>query len=149
EEGVVVSYGIPDYKVHSKICLVTRIEKGIKVYYASLSTGNFNESSAKIYGDHSLFTANKEITAELSQLFKAIEAKKVSGGYKELIVSPFDTRNKLFMLIDAEIANAKKSKIAYIILKMNSLDDEKTIFKLYEASNAGVKIKLIIRGMCS
>ncbi|ADY50733.1 Polyphosphate kinase [Pseudopedobacter saltans DSM 12145] len=149
EEGVNVSYGIPDYKVHSKICLVTRIEKGQKVYYATLSTGNFNESSAKVYGDHSLFTANKKITLELSQLFKAIESNKLSGGYKNLIVSPFETRDKFFKLIDAEIANAKKGKLAYMILKMNSLDDERTILKLYEASNASVKIKLIIRGMCS
>src|SRR5690606_8170242 len=136
--GVTVSYGIPDYKVHSKICLITRLEKGEKVYYANLSTGNFNESSARIYGDHSLFTANKKITLELNRLFKSIEANKLSSGYHNLIVSPFETRDKLLKLIENEIYNAKKGKIAYIILKMNSLNDEKTILKLYEASNAGV-----------
>ncbi len=149
EEGVTVSYGIPDYKVHSKICMITRLEKGEKVYYANLSTGNFNESSARIYGDHSLFTANKKITLELNRLFKSIEANKLSSGYHHLIVSPFETRDKLIRFIEIEIHNAKRGKIAYIILKMNSLNDEKTILKLYEASNAGVKIKLIIRGMCS
>ncbi|WP_353137558.1 polyphosphate kinase 1 [Pseudopedobacter sp.] len=149
EEGVTVSYGIPDYKVHSKICMITRLEKGEKVYYANLSTGNFNESSARIYGDHSLFTANKKITLELNRLFKSIEANKLSSGYHHLIVSPFETRDKLLRFIEIEIHNAKRGKIAYIILKMNSLNDEKTILKLYEASNAGVKIKLIIRGMCS
>src|SRR5690606_14464591 len=117
--------------------------------YANLATGNFNESSARIYGDHSLFTANKKITLELNRLFKSIEANKLSSGYHNLIVSPFETRDKLLKLIENEIYNAKKGKIAYIILKMNSLNDEKTILKLYEASNAGVKIKLIIRGMCS
>src|SRR5690606_9940191 len=95
EEGVTVSYGIPDYKVHSNICLITRLEEGEKVYYANLSTGNFNESSERIYGDHSLFTANKKITLELNRLFKSIEANKLSSGYHNLIVSPFETRDKL------------------------------------------------------
>ncbi len=149
EEGVTVNYGITGYKVHSKICLVTRIEKGKKVYYANLATGNFNEKTAEIYCDHSLFTANPLITKELVKLFTAIDARKLSKGYKHLVVSPYETRNKLFELIDAEIKSAKAGKKAYIILKMNSLADEKTIIKLYEASNNGVKIQLIVRGMCS
>jgi polyphosphate kinase len=149
EEGVKVNYGITGYKVHSKICLVTRIEKGVKVHYANLATGNFNEKTAGIYGDHSLFTANPKITEELSKLFIAINKKVISKDYKHLIVSPLETRPKLFTLINQEIKAAKQGKEAYIILKMNSLADEQTIKKLYEASNAGVKIKLIVRGMCS
>jgi len=149
EEGIVVNYGITGYKVHTKICLITRIEKGKKVYYANLATGNFNEKTAQIYCDHSLFTANSKITEELSRLFTAINKKVISKDYKYLIVSPLETRNKLFAMINAEMKAAKAGKKAYIILKMNSLADELTIKKLYDASNAGVKIQLIIRGMCS
>ncbi len=149
EEGIVVNYGITGYKVHTKICLITRIEKGKKVYYANLATGNFNEKTAQIYCDHSLFTANAKITEELSRLFTAIHKKVISKDYKYLIVSPLETRNKLFAMINAEMKAAKAGKKAYIILKMNSLADEQTIRKLYDASNAGVKIQLIIRGMCS
>jgi len=148
EEGVNVNYGITGYKVHTKICLITRIEKGEKVFYANLATGNYNEKTARIYCDHSLFTADKRITNELHKVFEAINKKVISHGYKHLIVSPLETRSKLFVLIDNEINNAKAGKNAHIILKMNSLADELTIKKLYDASNAGVIIKLIIRGMC-
>jgi polyphosphate kinase len=148
EEGIKVNYGITGYKVHTKICMVTRIEKGKPVYYANLSTGNYNEKTATIYCDHSLFTADSRITTELNKLFINIEKKSISKGYEHLIVSPLETRKKLFSFIDREIKHAKAKKKAYIILKMNSLADEQTIKKLYEASNAGVIIKLIIRGMC-
>lgn len=149
EEGINVNYGITGYKVHTKICLITRLEKGKKVYYANLATGNFNERTATIYCDHSLFTANPKITEELSKLFIAINKKVISKGYQNLIVSPLETRDKLFLLINDEMKAAKAGKRSYIILKMNSLADEETIKKLYDASNSGVKIKLIIRGMCS
>ena len=148
EEGVTVNYGITGYKVHTKICLITRLEKGEEVFYANLATGNYNEKTARIYCDHSLFTADKRLTTELRKVFDAINKKVISKGYKHLIVSPLETRSKLFTLINIEIKNAKAGKTAYVILKMNSLADEQTIIKLYEASNAGVKIKLIIRGMC-
>lgn len=148
EEGINVNYGITGYKVHTKICMVTRIEKGEKVFYANLATGNFNEKTARIYCDHSLFTADERITNELNKVFENIEKKNLSKGYHHLIVSPLETRKKLFEFIDKEIKNAKEGKEASMILKMNSLADEQTIRKLYEASNAGVKIKLIIRGMC-
>ncbi|MBC7654912.1 MAG: polyphosphate kinase 1 [Oligoflexus sp.] len=148
EEGIVVNYGISGYKVHTKICMVTRVEKGKPVYYANLATGNYNEKTAKIYCDHSLFTADVRITKELSKLFENIEQKKISKGYEHLIVSPLETRKRLFSMIDREIKNAKAGKQAYLILKMNSLADELTIKKLYEASNCGVKINLIVRGMC-
>jgi polyphosphate kinase len=148
EEGVNVNYGLPNYKVHSKICLVKRIEKGKAVYYANLATGNFNEKTAKIYADHSVFTAKKEITDDLLKLFNALNKHSVIKGFKHLIVSPLESRIKLYQLIHREIKNAKAGKPAYMILKVNSLADEDIIQKLYEASNAGVQIKLIVRGIC-
>ncbi|AYL95476.1 polyphosphate kinase 1 [Mucilaginibacter celer] len=148
EEGVNVLYGIPGYKVHSKICLVSRTEKGKPAYYACLSTGNFNEKTARIYADHTLLTANKKITDDLVNVFKAVNRGLLPKGLKSLIVSPIDSRPAIYKLIDNEIKNAKAGKQAYMILKMNSLADEDMINKLYQASNAGVKIKMIIRGMC-
>ena len=148
EEGVNVIYGISGYKVHSKIVLVNRLEKGRLVQYACLSTGNFNENTANLYADHSLLTANKKLTADLLEVFRALLKNTVPRDLKTLIVSPIDARPTYYRLIDAEIKNAKAGKPAYMILKMNSLADEGMINKLYAASNAGVKIKLIIRGMC-
>ncbi len=148
EEGVNVIYGVPDYKVHSKICLVSRVEKQKLNYYACLSTGNYNEKTAMIYADHTLLTNNKKITDDLIQIFKALNKSILPKGLKSLIVSPIDSRPAIYKLIDNEIKNAKAGKPAYMILKMNSLADEQLIAKLYQASNVGVKINLIIRGMC-
>jgi len=148
EEGVKVIYGIPGYKVHSKICLVTRIEKGKTVYYATLSTGNFNEKTAQLYADHTLFTKSKRLTGDLVEVFKSMNKGILPRDLKHLIVSPIDSRPAIYKLIDNEIANAKAKKPAYMILKMNSLADEDMIQKLYDAGKAGVKIQLIIRGMC-
>lgn len=148
EEGVNVNYGLTDYKVHSKICLVKRMEKGRAVYYANLATGNFNEKTATLYCDHSIFTARKEITRELLKLFTALNKQTVAKGFKHLIVSPLDSRNKFYRLINNEIKIAKSGKPAYMILKVNSLADEGMVEKLYEASRAGVKVKLIVRGIC-
>lgn len=148
EEGVNVLYGVTGYKVHSKICLITRTEKGKPAYYACLSTGNYNEKTARIYADHTLFTADKRITLDLVEVFRALKQNSLAKGLKHLIVSPIDSRPALYRLIDNEIKNAKAGKEAYMILKMNSLADEQMITKLYQASNAGVKIKMIIRGMC-
>lgn len=148
EEGVNVNYGLTDYKVHSKICLVKRIEKGRPVYYANLATGNFNEKTARIYCDHSIFTAKKEITSDLLKLFTALNKRTVAKDFKHLIVSPLESRNKIYALINREIKFAKLGKPAYMILKVNSLADEGVVQKLYDASNAGVQIKLIVRGIC-
>ena len=148
EEGVLVNYGLLDYKVHSKICLVTRKEKGKLMYYANLATGNFNEKTAGLYCDHSLFTTHEEITSELKKLFRGLEKKVFYKDYNCLIVSPLETRSKIYGLIENEIRNAAAGKAAYMILKMNSLADEEMIEKLYMASQAGVKIQMIIRGMC-
>lgn len=148
EEGVNVLYGINNYKVHSKVCLVTRTEKGKPAHYACLSTGNFNEKTAKIYADHTLFTASKRLTNDLVDVFKALKQNTLPKGLKHLVVSPIDSRPAIYKLIDNEVKNAKTGKPAYMILKMNSLADEQVISRLYQASNAGVKIKLIVRGMC-
>lgn len=148
EEGVTVLYGIEGYKVHSKICLVMRMEKEKPAYYACLSTGNFNEKTARLYADHTLLTANKKITGDLIIIFRALAKNVLPKGLKNLIVSPIDARPAIYKLIDNEIKNARAGKQAYMILKMNSLADEQLINKLYQASNAGVRIKMIIRGMC-
>jgi len=148
EEGVNVLYGIEGYKVHSKICLIKRKEKDKPAYYAIFSTGNFNEKTAALYADHTLFTADKRLTGDLVKVFKALVKGQLAKGIEHLIVSPIDSRPAIYKLIDNEIKNAKAGKQAYMILKMNSLADEQMVAKLYEASNAGVRIQLIVRGMC-
>ncbi|GAB2980564.1 polyphosphate kinase 1 [Mucilaginibacter puniceus] len=148
EEGVKVLHGIEGYKVHAKICLVSRIEKQKLNYYACLSTGNYNEKTAMIYADHTLLTSNKKITDDLQVIFKSLNKNTLPKGLRNLIVSPIDSRPTIYKLVDNEIKNAKAGKPAYMVLKMNSLADEQLIIKLYHASNAGVKIQLIIRGMC-
>lgn len=146
--GVNVNIGMVEYKVHAKVCLVSRKEKGKLVYYANLATGNYNEKTAKQYCDHSLFTKRPGITNDLRRLFRSLAAQQFKDNYQHIITSPLDTRKKLCKLIDGEIAMAKSGKKGYMILKMNSLSDEEMIAKLYEASNAGVRIQLIVRGMC-
>lgn len=146
--GVNVNIGMLEYKVHAKICLISRLEKSKLVYYANLATGNFNEKTARTYADHSLFTVDPLITRDLKKLFKGLGKMKFYRGYKAIIASPLETRDKLYELIDKEIAFAEEGKEASIILKMNSLTDEQMIQKFYEASNAGVKIQMIIRGIC-
>jgi polyphosphate kinase len=135
--------------VHAKLCLVTRREKGKAVLYGHIGTGNFNEVTAKIYSDHSLFTADPKITREIDTIFDFFRNNLDYGKYKHLLVSPFTMRKKLIKLINTEIKNAKNGKPAYILLKLNSLVDSDMIKRLYQASNAGVKIKLIVRGICS
>jgi len=147
--GVKVHYSFPGLKVHSKIALITKIEKNQPKLYAYLSTGNFHEDTARIYSDLGLFTADKKLTNEVARVFSFLETVKVPGqNFKHLLVGQFNLREKLMDFIDKEIKNAKAGKPAKIILKMNSLQDHKMILKLYEASSAGVKIKLLIRGIC-
>src|SRR5690606_71701 len=133
---------------HAKICLIARREKSGMVYYANLATGNFNEKTAKIYCDHSLFTVNPLITKDLRRLFRGLEKQVFYRNYKSIIASPLETRKRLYQLIANEIKVAKSGGKGYMILKMNSLADEEVIAKLYEANNAGVTIQLIVRGMC-
>jgi polyphosphate kinase len=149
EEGVKVIYGVPGLKVHAKLCLITRIKNDITQRYASIGTGNFNEDTARIYTDHLLLTSDKKITNEVFKAFTFFNVNYKKDNYYHLVVSPFLLRNKINLLIDNEIKNAQAGKKAYIYLKLNNLTDSEIINQLYEASNAGVTIRLIIRGMFS
>ena len=147
-EGVKLIFGVPGLKVHSKICLIEREEGDVIKRYGFISTGNFNESTARIYTDYTLFTAHDPILKELNKVFDFFETTYKINKYKHLIVSPHYTKNAFMKLIDVEIANAILGKEAYIKIKMNSFTSYKMVDKLYEASRAGVKIQLIIRGIC-
>ncbi|MDP2176188.1 MAG: polyphosphate kinase 1 [Bacteroidota bacterium] len=149
EEGATVLYGVPGYKVHTKMCLIYRKENKRVQLYAHLGTGNYNGDTAKLYCDHAIFTSNNAITSELHKVFELInDFKPTKYKFTNLLVSPVNLRVKLLALIDKEIKNHKAGKKAYIIMKMNSLVDTEIIDKLYEASRAGVPIDLIIRGIC-
>jgi polyphosphate kinase len=146
--GIKVLYSVPGLKVHSKICLVKRKEGKTYKKYAYLATGNFNEKTAKLYSDFGLFTTNSRITGEVDQVFQYLKTKKKGYIFKYLLVAPFVMRTKFYELIDNEIANAKNGEAAFIDLKMNSLEDKNIIEKLYQASQAGVKIRIVVRGIC-
>ena len=146
--GVELIFGVKGLKVHSKICLIERRENNNKKFYGFISTGNFNESTAKVYTDYTLFTANQSILKDVSKVFEFLKVNYKIQKYKHLIVSPHYTSSILFSMINHEIENSKKGKKSVIILKLNSLTSYKFVDKLYEASNSGVKIKLIIRGIC-
>ncbi len=147
-EGVKLSFGVPGLKVHCKACVIERLE-GTKIRrYAFVSTGNFNESTARIYTDYTLFTYNQKICKEISKVFEFFEVNYKIKKYRHLIVSPHYTRNAIYNLIENEIANKEAGLPSGIRLKLNSLSDFKVIDKLYEASRAGVKIHLIVRGIC-
>ncbi len=148
EEGVKIIKTLPGYKVHAKLMLIRRKENGQNVYYTNISTGNFNEQTAKVYADESLFTANQEIAREVNMLFHLFEAPYTPPDFKHLLVAPYFLRNKIIKLINREIKNAKAGKEAWMILKLNNLVDEKVVKKLYKASQAGVKINILCRGIC-
>jgi polyphosphate kinase len=149
EAGANVYLSRADVKVHAKICLVGRKEKkGIR-HFAILATGNYNEKTAQIYCDHSLFTVNRNIVNDLTKLFTDLARNTFSDGYQAIITSPLETRPRLMEMIDREIEHASAGRPASLIFKMNSLTDEALIRKMYEASNAGVRIDLIVRGICS
>lgn len=147
--GVKVIFGIPGLKVHSKICSITRLEKNKEVHYAIIGTGNFNESTARLYTDHSLLTADKRLTKEVEKVFNFLSNTYVASNYKHLIVSPNYSRKSFTRLIKNEIKNAQAGKEAWIFLKLNNLVDPQLTDLLYAASNAGVKIRLIVRSMIS
>jgi polyphosphate kinase len=147
--GVNVLYSFPGLKVHSKLSLVIREENEKKQLFCYLSTGNFHESTAKLYSDTGLLTTDERITKEVVKVFNFLETfKKPEDGLKHLLVGQINLRASLESFIDFEIANAKAGKRAHIILKMNSIEDPQMIEKLYEASQAGVKIEMLIRGLC-
>ncbi|MFI0490174.1 polyphosphate kinase 1 [Flavobacterium sp.] len=148
-EGIELIFGIKGLKVHSKVCVIERIEKGKPKRYGFISTGNFNEMTAKVYTDVTLFTSHQRILKDISKIFEFFEINYRVYRYKHLIVSPHYTRSRFHKLIDREITNSLEGKEAFIKLKMNSLSDFEMIDKLYDASNAGVKIQLEVRGICS
>jgi|TARA_Y100000996_G_scaffold387160_1_gene345730 polyphosphate kinase len=149
KSGVQVVYGLPNLKIHSKISLVARKESGSIVTYCHFGTGNYHPQTAKIYTDLSLFTKDKDLTNDAAKVFSYMTSYVEPRGLKKLSVAPVMMRETFYQLIDQEIKNSKKGLSSGIWAKMNSLVDSGIISKLYEASNAGVSIKLIVRGICS
>ncbi|MCP4054087.1 MULTISPECIES: polyphosphate kinase 1 [Mesoflavibacter] len=147
-EGVNLIFGVQGLKVHSKMCVIEREEGKKTKRYGFISTGNFNESTARVYTDFTLFTANQKILKDINKVFNFFEVNYKIYRYKHIITSPHYTKDKFFRLIDNEIENVKQDKPAFIKLKMNSISSYKMIDKLYEASKAGVKIQMIVRGIC-
>ncbi|MDG4946705.1 polyphosphate kinase 1 [Weeksellaceae bacterium KMM 9713] len=151
DEGVQVIFGVADLKVHSKIGVVTYTdeenEENLKKI-AFISTGNFHEKTARIYTDFTLLTSHKEIATEIDEVFDFFQANYKVKDYKHLILSPFSTRRRIYELIDQEIENQKKGLPAQINIKINSLSDKGMIDKLYEANDAGVEVRLVVRGIC-
>jgi polyphosphate kinase len=148
EAGATVLYSFKYIKVHTKLLLISRNEGDVLRHYSYIGTGNFNEKTAKLYTDHALMTSSKSLGKEIKQVFDLLERKILIPKTKDLLVSPFTTRRKFEKLIQREIKNVKMGKPAYIIAKMNSLEDGEMIAQLVEASQAGVDIQLIVRGIC-
>lgn len=147
-EGVHVIQNIPGFKVHAKLLLIRRKEKGLNVYYANVSTGNYNESTAKVYGDDSLLTSDQKLCNDVNNVFHLFEAKYLPPTFAQLLVAPFKLRTFFSKMIKREMTNALAGKEAWMTLKLNNLVDPKIVNKLYLASKAGVKITLNIRGIC-
>ncbi|NBT87246.1 MAG: polyphosphate kinase 1, partial [Flavobacteriaceae bacterium] len=148
EEGVRMIFGVKGLKVHCKACVIERLEAGKIKRYSFLSSGNFNESTARIYTDYTLFTANEDIAKDINKVFNFFDVNYRVKTYKHLVVSPHYTRGVWERLIENEVTNKKEGKAAGIQLKLNSLSDYRMIDKLYGASQAGVSIKIIVRGIC-
>lgn len=149
EQGAKVIFGVQGLKVHSKIILISRTVANKESYIGYVGTGNFNGETSKIYEDFGLMTSNEKLTNEVKKVFRFMENNLDRSTFHYLLVSPFNTRRKIIHMIDSEIEFAKKGLKACIHLKLNNLIDTKLIAKLYEASNAGVKIKIILRGVCA
>jgi len=148
DAGCRVIYGLDGYKVHSKLCLVTRKKKGKVSYITQIGTGNYNEKTSRLYTDLSLMTANVDIALEAAEVFQALSMGETVEETDHLLVAPHCLQNKVIHMIDREIEHAKAGEPAYIGLKMNSLTDKKIMEKLIKASKAGVKIDMVIRGIC-
>lgn len=149
DAGIEVELGIETLKVHSKLCLITRIEDEKLMRYVHIGTGNFHENNARVYTDFALFTKHKEICQEVDNIFSFVTHSYLRFRFNHLIVSPLTSRRRLYQLIDNEIQFAEQGKKAIITLKLNNLVDSGLVNKLCAASQAGVKVRLIIRGMCS
>ena len=152
EEGVKVFLGIPDMKVHAKLCVIKKREFNKTIHYGFISTGNFNESTAQVYGDHLLLTTNKAIMSDVNRIFDCLDKQnpriELLKNCKTLVTSPQNMRKHFLNLIAKEIKFSKKKHDAKIQLKLNSLVDEALITQLYLAAKAGVNIELVIRGIC-
>ena len=148
DAGCQVIYGLDGYKVHSKLCLITRKNAGQVEYITQIGTGNYNEKTSRLYTDLSLMTSNVEIGLEASNVFQALSKGEVVEQTRHLLVAPKCLQNKVLGMLDEEIAHARNGEEAYAGFKLNSLTDKKIIDKLIEASEAGVKIDMIIRGIC-
>jgi len=147
--GVNVLYSFPGLKVHAKLAIVRRREGEVVNKYCYVATGNFHEKTAKLYSDFGIFTFNKKITSEVNAVFNYLEfQEKPKKGFKHLWVGQFNLRDKIIANIEKEIENAKKGKLAHVLMKVNSIEDKEVINKLYEANLEGVKIDLIVRGIC-
>ncbi|NTV99049.1 MAG: RNA degradosome polyphosphate kinase, partial [Chlorobiaceae bacterium] len=146
--GAHVVYGLPGLKTHAKLTMVVRREQQKLRRYLHLGTGNYNPVTGKIYTDYSLFTANEQLANDVSELFNALTGYSKHTFYKKLIVSPVNTRKKIIGMIEREIVRQRKEGNGRIIMKMNALVDVKIITALYKASNEGVSIDLVVRGIC-
>jgi len=146
--GCHVIYGIPGMKTHSKMLLIVRSEEGRIRRYVHLSTGNYNERTSRLYTDIGYFTANEDVAKDISDIFNVITGYSLPSRWRRIVAAPLRLREHFFELIDKEMEFHKKYKNGFIFAKMNSLEDIKMIEKLYQASKAGVKIQLIVRGIC-
>lgn len=146
--GAKVLYSFPGLKVHAKLCLVTRKKGSETKRYAYLSTGNFNEKTAEVYTDFGLLTSEKKLTQEASRVFEILEDMRKRFDFSHLLMAPDKLRNEIYLLIENEIINHLQGKESEIIIKVNGLDDQEMISRLYRASQMGVKVRLIIRGIC-
>ncbi|MEI8032519.1 MAG: polyphosphate kinase 1 [Chlorobiaceae bacterium] len=146
--GAHVIYGLPGLKTHAKLTMVVRREQKKLQRYLHLGTGNYNPATGKVYTDYSLFTTSEQLSNDVAELFNALTGYSKHTGYKKLLVSPINTRKRLVELIEREISWSRKSEGGHIILQMNALVDAQIIRTLYQASGAGVKIDLIVRGIC-
>lgn len=148
EEGVHVIPTIPGFKVHAKLLLIRRKEAGLNVFYSNVGTGNFHEATARVYSDTSLLTSDISICKDVNNIFYLFESNFNLPTFKELKVAPFKIRSFIYKKIDEEIENARNGFDAWMIIKVNNLVDENIINRIYKAADAGVKIKLIVRGIC-
>ena len=148
EAGCTVLYGFEHYKVHSKICLITRRDKARIQYITQIGTGNYNEKTAKLYTDFCLMTASPAIGADAAAFFQNMSTSNLEGDYQQLLVAPYGLKPKLMSLIDGEIEKARQGKPARIFIKVNSVTDRHLIDKLAQASQAGVPVTMNVRGIC-
>ena len=148
EAGCQILYGLGDYKVHSKLCLITRRKEDSYAYITQIGTGNYNEKTSRLYTDLSLITANQEIGADAAKVFLALQQGETVEDVSKLLVAPKCLQNKVLEMMEEQITNKKAGKEAYIGVKINSLTDKVLIDKMIEASKAGVRVDLIVRGIC-